>query len=45
MLYSDYFIVLVGELDTKTFGVEAFGEIRNMLLQENVKYKVVRESN
>ena len=39
-------IALYGsDLDTKKIGTEVFGELRNMVLEENGEDKMVRESN
>ena len=31
------------DLDTKEIGAEVFGELRNVVLEENGKYEMVRE--
>ena len=33
------------DLDTKKIGTEVFGELRNVVLEENGEDKMVRESN
>ena len=38
-------IIWLRDLDTKKIGTEVFGELRNVVLEENGKDKMVRESN
>ena len=37
--------VLLRDLDTKKIGVEVFGELQNVLLEDNGEDKIIRESN
>ena len=44
LCFEHYFISL-RDLDTKKIGTEVFGELRNVVLEENGEDKMVRESN
>ena len=41
----EHYFIWLRDLDTKKIGVEVFGELRNVVLEENGKGKMVRESN
>ena len=44
MLCLEYCFIWRRDLDTKKIGVKVFGELQNMMLEEN-EDKIIRESN
>ena len=45
LLYLEHCVVWLRDLDTKTIGVEIFGELRNVVLEEYREDKMMRERN
>ena len=45
VLSLEHLIIWLRDLDTKKIEAEIFGELRNVVLEENGEDKIVRESN
>ena len=45
MLCLEHCFIWLRDLDTKEIGVEVFGELSNVVLEENEEDKMVEESN
>ena len=45
VLCLEHCFIWLRDLDTKKIGMEVFGELRNVVLEENGEDKMVRESN
>ena len=45
VLYLEHCFIWLRDLDPKKIGAEVFGELWNMVLEENGEDKMVRESN
>ena len=45
VLCLEHCLIWLRDLDTKKIGTEVFGELQNVVLEENGEDKMVRESN